>query len=339
MKVCRFVRGGRTQLGLALDEGAVIGLDDIFLEAGLGAAPSSVPELLDRIFSDRSSFEKASDLARQRKELCTPVDRWLPPVTPGKVLGVAINNQAFRSIAIKNAEHPAFFMKATSSLIGHGEPIVVRPDYGLTHPEGEVGVVIGRQCKLVDPAKALDYVFGFTVINDVTSVGLKSEDTYVWPNPGQEPPPPGFEFGNMQLAYHARSKGTDTFGPCGPWIVTRDEIPNANDLKVQVYMGDELCANDHTANLRHSVAEVVSWASRFFTLEPGDLIHVGTAASGKYGLRELDFRAWDGPCAVEIERIGRLSNPVVRQDIEGQPVAAIAKSTAKPWPPRSVSAR
>lgn len=193
--------------------------------------------------------------------------------------------------------------------------------------------MIGRRSKLLTQETALDAIFGYTIINDITSITLKSEDTYVFPKPDGIIPP-GFEFGDMQLVYHARSKGTDTFAPLGPWIIAKDEIADPNSLEVKVFMGDEEVTTDNTANLRYTVQDVLVWASRYFTLEPGDIVHIGTAAAGKYGLRELDFQVWDGPVTIEIEGIGRLSNPVERVDLDGNTVPARAPDPANSWPPR-----
>jgi 2-keto-4-pentenoate hydratase/2-oxohepta-3-ene-1,7-dioic acid hydratase in catechol pathway len=328
-------------LGFAVDETTIVPVADAYRLAQLEAPPATMMEAIELTGNARAVLDKAWAVAVETKPLqrSTGDIEWMPPVRGYKVLGVAINNDAIGKIAEKSAAKPATFLKAASSLIGHGQPVVIRPEYGLTHPEGELAVVIGRRGKFITRESAFDHVFGYMVINDITSVSMKSEDTYVWADPRLDWTPPGFEHGNMQLAYHGRSKGTDTFGPCGPWIVTRDEIPDPNDLAVRVYMGEELCAEDHTGNLRHTVPEVIEWVSKFYTLEPGDVIHMGTAAHGKYGLRELDFQSWDGPCTVEIEKVGRLVSPIVRHDAEGQPVPPKPKSTATPWPPRMTSRR
>ena len=341
MRLCTYKQAGKARLGFAIDETTLVPVADAYREAKLEAPPATMMEAIELLGAPRAALDQAWATAVGAKHLhaSTGNIEWLPPVRGYKILGVAINNDAISKIAEKSTANPATFLKAPSSLIGHGQPVIIRPEYGLTHPEGELGVVIGRRGKFISRDGAFDHVFGYTVMNDITSVSMKSEDTYVWANPGFDWTPPGFEFGNMQLAYHGRSKSTDGFGPSGPWIVTRDEVADPNDLAVRVYMGDELCAEDHTRNLRHSVPQVIEWLSKFYTLEPGDIIHMGTAAHGKYGLRELDFQSWDGPCTVEIEKIGRLVNPIVRQDIEGRPVQAKPKATAKPWPPRMKSPR
>lgn len=314
--------------------GRPVGLRDAFDQAGLSsdAAPRSMRDLVNDFSTIREQLLRAAAAA-----VPAGADdvEWHPPLPdPSKILGCAINNAALNDLAAAHAENPPFFVKLPSSLIGHDQPIVIRPDYGLTHPEGELAVVIGRRVKNLRPAEVSDAVFGYTIMNDVTSITLKSEDTYVFRHPGIDPAPPGFEHGDMHLVYHARSKGTDGFGPCGPWIVTADEIADPDRLDVNVYLGDELCASDSTANLRFSVNEVISWLSRYVTLEPGDLVHMGTAARGRYALRELDFQEWDGPCTVEIDGIGRLTNPIVRQDLAGRPVAGRPRTEAQPWPPR-----
>lgn len=295
---------------------------------------STMLEIINRVMGKEDEAARLADKAEGVAPLAEEDYEWLPPVRGGKIASVAINNEGVSRLASVVPATPPFFLKPTSCLIGHLQPIIMRPDYGLTHPEAELAVIIGRRSKHLTHENALQSVFGYTIINDVTSIGLKSEDTYVFPAPEDGPTPPGFEYGAMQLAYHARSKGTDTFGPLGPWIVTKDEIADPNHLAVRVFMGEQQVTCDNTANLRFSVEDVLVWASRYFTLEPGDIIHMGTAAAGRFGLRELDFRVWEGPIAIEIEGIGRLENPIDRVDLTGNRVGLIEPDPANVWPPR-----
>jgi 2-keto-4-pentenoate hydratase/2-oxohepta-3-ene-1,7-dioic acid hydratase in catechol pathway len=113
------------------------------------------------------------------------------------------------------------------------------------------------------------------------------------------------------VTYHVRSKGADTFGPMGPWLVTADEIPDPNKLGVKLWLAEELMTVDNTASLSFSIAQVISHLSQTVTLEPGDIVHFGTAADpSRYALREINITRMGGPLTVEIERIGRLTNPV-----------------------------
>jgi 2-keto-4-pentenoate hydratase/2-oxohepta-3-ene-1,7-dioic acid hydratase in catechol pathway len=334
MKLATYKIGADTQVGFALGE-RLVPLGAAFRAAGLGAAPPTMLALIEGGAAGLAALAKAYVAATSVTEAHRQSDvEWLPPVRGYKILAVAINNSGVAKLASVVAKHPPFFMKAGSSLIGHGQKLVIRPDYGLTHPEAELAVVIGQHCKNLTAETALDAVFGYTIINDITSITMKSEDTYVFPAPKSGPTPPGFEWGDMQLTYHARSKSTDGFGPMGPWIVTRDEIANPNRLAVKVFMAEEEVTADNTANLRYSVQEVLVWASRYFTLEPGDVIQLGTAAAGRYSLRELDLQVWDGPLAIEIEGIGRISNPIERIDLDGRRVSARAADPNNVWPPR-----
>jgi 2-keto-4-pentenoate hydratase/2-oxohepta-3-ene-1,7-dioic acid hydratase in catechol pathway len=248
--------------------------------------------------------------------------RWLPPVPrPSKILGVALNNKALAALTVDPPQHPALFCYPPSALTGHRQPIELRADYGLTHPEPELGVVIGTRAKNVDAADALDVVFGYTIVDDITSPTLKAGDTVVIPRSqaagigaahnDDGSAPVGFEHGDLQLTYHARSKGSDTFAPCGPWIVTADEIGDPNGLAISLRIDDELCTEDNTANLMFSVAEVVSHASRYFTLYPGDILHIGSAARGKYRLRDINYQdRLDAQRTIAMEGIGELTNPI-----------------------------
>lgn len=331
MKLATILSNGQRVVCFVAND-RVVPLADAYAAAGAGAAPSSMLALLE-LEAGTEALGAAWDSARTLDGLAIADISWLPPVRGYKIVSTAINNAGVSRLASVVPENPPFFLKPSSAMIGHCQHIVIRPDYGLTHPEAELAIVIGRRAKHLTAETALDAVFGYTIINDITSITLKSQDTYVFPRP-EGVPPPGFEWGDMQLVYHARSKGTDTFAPIGPWIVTSDELPDPNRLGVRVFMGEEEVTSDNTANLRYSVQDVLVWASRFFTLEPGDIVHMGTAAAGRYALRELDLQVWDGPLAVEIEGIGRLSNPIDRVDLEGRKVAAQNPAASTVWPPR-----
>lgn len=251
--------------------------------------------------------------------------RWLPPVRPGKIIGVALNNGAFAPIAYRYFETPAFFMKAPSSLVGHGEAVMVRNEYGLTHPEAELACVIGKRASGLNRDNALDAVFGYTIINDVTSVGLKDRDSmhleferepagYTRPDWRRHRDEADWD---LYLTYHYRSKCTDTFGPIGPWVTTADDVPNPNNLAISAWLGDRMIAQDNTSNLSFSVIDVLVHLTRYSTLEPGDVVHFGTAVDpARYALREANILADPRDMRIEIEGLGTLVNPVrfIEQD-------------------------
>ena len=150
---------------------------------------AGAPATLDA-YIEHSSEDVKSGLAKAESSgggISQSDVEWMPPVRrPGKVMGVAINNKMGQQIAYRPFADPAFFFKPVSCLIGHGAPVVVKASYGVTHPEPELAVVIGRRAKEVSESAALQHVFGYTVINDVTSPGLKEKDSIelVAPTPG-----------------------------------------------------------------------------------------------------------------------------------------------------------
>lgn len=263
----------------------------------------------------RPAVEEA--LERHRAD-AVPVDQltWRPPVPrPGKVVCVALNNSANADRIMSGPDHPATFTKPASSLVGHGHPIRIRSHYGRVHPEPELAVVIGRPGTDIPRADALSHVFGYTIMNDLTSPTMRAEDTFHYraihpAADGSE----GIRYVDTWVSYPGRYKGSDTFGPIGPWVVTRDEVPDPHDLTVRCTHQGRIVTEDSTANLRHKVPDVVSYLSGYMTLEAGDVIAMGTAlkasASGGFAVQNVDLARLGGPISVSISGIGELTNPV-----------------------------
>lgn len=323
MRLCSFEAGGRRSYGLVRADGRIVDL-----RALLGAdGPGSLEDLIEAVGESRIDLAALAARADSAPALAPEAVAWRPPVSrPGKIVGVAINNRMGQQVAFRPFAEPAFFLKPATSLTGHGAPVVVRGDYGLTHPEPELAVVIGRRGKAIPEARALEHVFGYTIINDITSPGLKERDSIELVTP----PSAGGGYRDLMswrrvrdeedarsiyLTYHALSKGTDTFGPIGPWIVTADEIPDPNRLAIHSYDGDDLVFEDSTANLTFSVERIIAHASDYMTLQPGDILHCGTAMRPAEGGRYRALTQWDlaqarRPMTIEIEGVGRLVNPV-----------------------------
>jgi 2-keto-4-pentenoate hydratase/2-oxohepta-3-ene-1,7-dioic acid hydratase in catechol pathway len=227
-----------------------------------------------------------------------------PPVRrPSKIVCMAVNNSGLRALAVRYPDHPTFFLKAPSTLIGH-RGVIDLPDHRLVHPEAEVALVIGRRASRVKAADALDYVFGYTVLDDVTSPTIRDDDL-IRLRPGTDPED------DIVITVMGRHKSTDTFGPCGPYLVTSDEIPDPNALGVRVWIDDVLVTEDSTANHEHYAPAVIEQVSHALTLEPGDLISLGTAASQRtWPLYKTDLGKYGGPLRIEIEGLGTLESEV-----------------------------
>nr|WP_246413804.1 fumarylacetoacetate hydrolase family protein [Martelella radicis] len=229
-----------------------------------------------------------------------------------------------RKSAHRDPGVPNFFLKAPSCLTGHNKPIIMEDYYGETIPELELAAVISKRCSKISVEEAKNAIFGFTIINDVTSHGMKfgmdsiattREPDLLRPHHLAWRNRHGEDDRDVYFVYHTRSKASDTFGPMGPFITTADEVSNPDALEVKGWFDGEPFAVDSTASYRFKVAEVIAEASRFFTLEPGDVFCFGTSAKGvgnfPNGHRSVNMHKLSGKIDIEIEGLGRLSNPVV----------------------------
>ena len=294
MKLASFHADGRDRVGMAVSETELAELDArdmLEVIEGKAAVPTKNVFPLGKI-------------------------RWLPPVPrPSKIVCLALNNSANADRILKGPKHPASFIKAANALTGHIEPIVIRPDYGRVHPEPELAVVIGRRAKDIAAADAYRHVFGYTIHNDNTSPTMRGEDTFhyraIHPKKGA---PGEIEYVDTWTSYPGRYKGSDTFSPMGPWLVTRDEIADPHALTVSCLHKGELVTEDSTANLFYKVPEVLAFLSRYMTLEPGDIVSMGTAlkrsAPGSRAVQNVELDKLGGPVSVRISGIGELTNPV-----------------------------
>ena len=207
--------------------------------------------------------------------------RILPPVEPSLIIGLGRNYRGhIEEIGEQPPDIPAVFFKPGRSIIGHREPVVI-PDWATrVDYEGELGVIIGRKMHCVSEETASDYIFGYTCFNDVTERHI----------------------GMTGLINQDISKCCDTFGPCGPWVSTDFDPANA---QIRTYCNGKVVQEDNTKNMVYSVNQVLCFLSRFMTLMPGDLVATGTPG-GIGPLKSGDT------VDVEIEGIGRLSNPVIK---------------------------
>ena len=304
-------------------------LVDVRTLPGLNAARVDDTDLTDmtgliragRKFLDE--LEAALEIAREdagKVQTITAQDvTWHAPVrNPSKICGVAMNNSASNERKISAPEHPAFFLKPASCLTGHEQPIRIRPYYGSVHPEPELAVIIGSETRDIPASRALDAVFGYSIFNDITGNGMRAEDVFeYWAVYADEDNPSEIVRVRQHLSYAGRYKGTDTFGCSGPWLVTKDEIENPDDLNVYCKAGGELIAEDNTRYYNFKVAEIVSFISQFHTLYPGDIISCGTAfkpSATRKSIHHANLQIVKGPMEVGIDGLGTLVNPVIIED-------------------------
>jgi 2-keto-4-pentenoate hydratase/2-oxohepta-3-ene-1,7-dioic acid hydratase in catechol pathway len=211
-----------------------------------------------------------------------------PVGKPGKVVCIGLNYRDHAEEAgLELPEVPILFPKFANSVIGPGDPIVIPPETTRADYEAELGVVIGRTAYRVSESEALSFVGGYTCMNDVSARELQNR-TSQW----------------------MLGKAIDTFLPCGPVLVTPDEIADPQALAIRCEVNGRELQSSTTAQMVFGVAELIAFVSRTMTLEPGDLIATGTPPGVGFARKPPVYLNDGDEVTVEIERIGRLRNPV-----------------------------
>jgi len=279
MKLATFSTGSGTKLG-------VISGDKI-VELGAPGAPSTMLELIQ---AGPPAWARVEARSRAGDAPSLPLSsvRLLAPLSnPPKIVAIGLNYMDHcREQNVPVPDRPLVFAKFSSSIIGPGDDIVWDP--ALTQQvdyEAELGVIIGRRARRVGPEQALDHVFGYTIVNDVSARDLQFPDKQ-W----------------------VRGKSLDTFCPLGPVIVTADEIPDPQALAIKCRVNGRYLQASSTSEMIFGVRELIARLSQSFTFEPGDLIATGTP-DGVGVFRKPPVFLQDGDTViVEIEGIGQLEN-------------------------------
>jgi 2,4-diketo-3-deoxy-L-fuconate hydrolase len=314
MKLVSFSHRRKDRIGVIRNDGKII---DIGLAL---ASDQDVPDnMIDLIMlEDRGMSLVAKALSTKNGSAVVSAEEvvYRPPVPcPGKICGVALNNSASNSRKISAPDHPAFFLKPASCLVAHQQPVTVRTYYGSVHPEPELALVIGRITRDVDALEALEYVYGYSIFNDITGNGMRAADLFHYHALYAAADDPNrIERREQHLSYAGRYKGSDNFGVLGPWLVTRDEVGDPDNLTVSCRVNGETVAEDNTRYYNYKVAEIVSFISQFHTLYPGDIISCGTAfkpSKSRKSIHQANLQITGGPIEICIENLGIQSNPVI----------------------------
>lgn len=289
MKLITFAHPAGPRPGVALS-------DKIFLD--LLAADPELPGDWPRLFAH---IDRVADLAAHWREPGGVIDGvplissakypLLPPITvPSKIVAVGLN---YRDHAEEQSKQPPvqpmLFSKASTCLQAHDRPIVLEPDLTRVDAEAELAVVIGRAGRGIEREAAADHIAGYMCFNDVSDREAQRSDKQFF-----------------------RAKSLDTGGPCGPWLVTPDELPPlAHGLSIRGLLNGDVVQDSNTDQLIFPVDELIRFASRHMTLLPGDILCTGTPAGvGVFRRPPRYLRAGD-VYEVVIEGVGHLVNPVV----------------------------
>lgn len=285
MKIARFLHGGREGYGVVegdrlADVSGAPGLSCGIVGLLAGGAGS--------LASLREALPGATRLPLDAVRLLAPVPR------PGKFLAIGLNYADHVAEAgLEAPSFPVFFNKQVTCIVGPGDPIHRPRVSTMLDFEGELALVIGRRCRHVPASRALEVVGGYLVANDVTVRDWQ------------------FKAPTMTLG-----KSFDTHGPIGPWLVTADEVPDPQDLRILTRVNGQVMQDASTREMIFDCARQIETLSTAFTLEPGDIVSTGTPAGVGIARRPPVLLAPGDIVRIEIEGLGVLENPVIEEPAE-----------------------
>lgn len=282
MKLVRYGEAGQEKPGIFDHEGNIRDLSEHVNDIdGSVLAPDSLEKLASLNLDDLSCVEGAPRIG--------------PPVANvGKLVCIGLNYRLHAEEAgLKIPEEPILFMKATTSIVGPDDNIMLPKGSEKTDWEVELTVAIGRVARYVEESEAFDYVAGYCVANDVSERAFQIEGTGQW----------------------VKGKSADTFCPLGPLLATRDEIPDPQNLHLWLDVDGKRYQNGSTDDMIFGVAHIVSYVSRYMTLMPGDLILTGTPSGVGFGLNPPVFLRPGNQVRLGVEGLGEQVQNVV--DFQG----------------------
>ena len=291
MKLARYIHKNEESYGI-LKEQTIVTLPKMATILG-ATLPTTVEEFVTSgqiaqvtiesllAIADNEMIEKAS-VPLSQVQLLAPIK------SPPKILCLGwnyVDHAADRKVP--PPEEPVIFMKPHTTINGPDRKIVKRPFVREMDYEGELAIVMGKIAKDVPEAEALNYIFGYTILNDVSARD--------------------FQFKDKQWT---RGKGFDTFAPTGPCITTRDQLPDTSNLSVRTWVNGELRQNGSTRDMIFNVAQIIYHLSRVMTLEPCDIIATGTPSGVGMAMKPQTWLKDRDIVRIEIEGIGTLENTV-----------------------------
>ena len=245
MKLIRFGKEGQEKPGIHLE--------------GKNYDLSAFIKDYDESFFEQNGLQKLAGIVNEEKlPLIEDGQRIGSPIArPSKILCIGLNYAKHaKETGAAIPTEPILFMKSTSSLTGPYDNIIIPKNSEKTDWEVELGVVIGKKASYVSEEEAMDYVAGYVLHNDVSERAFQLERGGTWD----------------------KGKGCDSFAPLGPWLVTKDEIPNPHKLRLWLSLNGKMMQDSNTDDLIFNIPQLISYSSQFMTLLPGDVISTGTPA-------------------------------------------------------------
>jgi 2,4-diketo-3-deoxy-L-fuconate hydrolase len=278
MKLVRYGKPGKEKPGLIDAQGKLRALSAVIQDIGPDQLGDASLARLKRLNTDKLP------LVRGKPRMGSPVQG------VGKFIAIGLNYADHAAEAgMPIPAEPVVFMKATSCIQGANDPVMLPKGSVKTDWEVELGVVIGTCARHVSQKDALNHVAGYCTINDISERAYQLERGGTWD----------------------KGKGCDTFGPLGPWLVTRDEVPNPQKLGLWLEVNGKRVQNGNTKTMVFGVAKIVSYLSQFMTLMPGDVITTGTPPGVGMGRKPPQFLKPGDVMTLGVEGLGEQHQTVV----------------------------
>lgn len=284
MKIARISKGGRETYALVGPEGEMATRDEVEKQVSI-KLPSSLEDFVFGGYAQKVAGKISYEHKPGEFQLLPPIKRTF------KIICLAFNysdQASWVRFGKSPPKDPVIYMKPRTSLCGPFDDISCPKSVTQLDYEGELAVVIGKGCRNVPEEAALDSVAGYFVINDVSARDVQFIDKQ-----------------------YTRAKGFDTFGPCGPWLTTKDEIPDPCDLRLTTRVNGEVRQDSSTKNLVLKIDRIIHSLSKVMTLEPGDIISTGTPSGTVLSLSShVKYLQHGDVVEVEIEKLGMIKNRV-----------------------------
>ncbi len=269
---------------------AIVPADSVALLAGGKRSWDGARAALDAAMGSKSADLGASGLrfVFDRKE----VKLGAPVQNPLRIICLSHNYHDFlKETGLPKPPAPRIFSKYNNALCGPDDPIIYPKMSKMLGYEAELAFVIGKKGRHVAKEKALEYIGGYMILNDVSASDLTELDKQV-----------------------LRGKTFDNFAPCGPFLLSADELPDPGNLEVKLWVNDRELQTSNTRELVYDCQTLVAFLSEVFTLEPGDIVATGTPGGLAKFRTPTTFMQVGDVCTVEIEKLGRLSNKIVAEE-------------------------
>lgn len=288
MKICTYQYNGRVRAGFMVE--------NCMIDAAEVLGDPTIESVIDLLVAVDGWFDLAAlqnSVARvpnANRLLLESVTQMAPIPDPGKIIGVGRNYRAHADeVKLPATSVPKLFFKFANSVVGHGADVVLHDGVTKLDYEVELGVVIGKRARAVSRDRALDYVGGYTIMNDLSARDFQ------------------FDKGDTMTSF---SKAMDSFCPIGPWMVARDAMPNAADSRLRCWINDDLRQDASTSELIWDVPALIEHITSYMTLEAGDCIATGTPAGIAMMRKPPPWLKPGDRMRMEIDGIGVLENVI-----------------------------